>query len=147
MKVCGDCGKAKPRKMFSRHATRRDGLQRNCKPCAAARHRLYYREHRVRMRQQIRQSKVKRLARNRVLVYRFLLEHPCADCGETDPVVLDFDHVRGKKLAAIAEMMSQCGAVRLLREIAKCTVRCANCHRRVTAKRAGHYRWRRSRFV
>lgn len=58
----------------------------------------------------------------------------CVDCDETDPVVLDFDHVRGEKLFTIGERKDGSRA-RLLAEIAKCEVRCANCHRRRTDER------------
>jgi hypothetical protein len=58
----------------------------------------------------------------------------CVDCGERDPIVLDFDHVRGEKRENIARMYNwNTESVRV--ELAKCEVRCANCHRRMTAKR------------
>lgn len=58
----------------------------------------------------------------------------CVDCGEKDLVVLDLDHVRGKKVGNISAMLA--GPLpRLLAEIDKCEPRCANCHRRVTAQR------------
>ena len=59
------------------------------------------------------------------------------DCGERDPRVLDFDHLRDKSecVGALAAWGAPAG--RLMAEIAKCEVRCANCHRRVTARRAG----------
>lgn len=58
----------------------------------------------------------------------------CVDCGETDPVVLDFDHVSGRKSAGVSRMRTS-SLPKLLTEIAKCEVRCANCHRRVTTQR------------
>lgn len=59
----------------------------------------------------------------------------CADCGETDPVVLEFDHVRGVKAANISRMVSDLvGLGRIEAEIEKCDVVCANCHRRRTAR-------------
>ncbi|AER25978.1 HNH endonuclease [Mycobacterium phage Nappy] len=70
-------------------------------------------------------------------VLDYLLAHPCVDCGEPDIVVLDFDHL-GDKLYNISNMVAQGFAVTTIkREIAKCEVRCANCHRRMTAKRHG----------
>ena len=66
----------------------------------------------------------------------YLRTHPCVDCGETDRDVLDFDHVRGVKLFGIATVMRKGYSLEsLISEVAKCEVRCANCHRKVTRKR------------
>ena len=72
------------------------------------------------------------------MVLAYLLEHPCVDCGETDPVVLDFDHLRDKTKNVSALLKSTW--TRILREIEKCDVVCANCHRRRTASRGGFFR-------
>jgi phage/plasmid primase-like uncharacterized protein len=69
-------------------------------------------------------------------VKEYLSNHPCVDCGETDTVVLDFDHIRGKKICDVSRMVGR--GLRLWKikdEIAKCEVRCANDHRRITIKR------------
>jgi len=67
---------------------------------------------------------------NRAWVRAYLVAHPCVDCGEADPAVLEFDHVRGEKLFAIANGVERYGLVKLKAEILRCVVRCANCHRR-----------------
>ncbi len=59
----------------------------------------------------------------------------CADCGELDLDVLDYDHVRGEKVNTVSALFSS-GSIESVRaEIAKCEVRCANCHRKITRKR------------
>lgn len=64
------------------------------------------------------------------MVDEYLDAHPCLDCGEKNRIVLEFDHVRGKKMAAIATLMSRSWSWKKIRwEIGKCEVRCANCHR------------------
>lgn len=69
----------------------------------------------------------------RVDKVKYLLKHPCVDCGETDPIVLDFDHRPGwDKKFTIGLNTNYCFAT-LEKEIKKCDVRCANCHRRKTA--------------
>lgn len=62
----------------------------------------------------------------------YLNEHPCVDCGETDIIVLHFDHIKGEKKYGIGDHMSLKWET-LLKEIEKCVVRCANCHMRRTA--------------
>lgn len=75
-------------------------------------------------------------------IWDWLESHPCVDCGEADPVVLDFDHVRGEKAGIISRMARQSNLAVVMAEVAKCEVRCANCHRRKTAETLGYYRWR-----
>ena len=65
--------------------------------------------------------------------------HPCFDCGEVDPMVLEFDH-RGDKAFDIARGLRDRNWGALSKEIAKCDVVCANCHRRRTAWRGGFVR-------
>ncbi len=57
-----------------------------------------------------------------------LREHllECIDCGNTDQRILEFDHVRGEKAASPFHIRS---TAKLIAEIAKCEVRCPNCHR------------------
>ena len=60
----------------------------------------------------------------RKCIFKYLLCNPCADCGETDPVVLSFDHVRGHKRYEISKMRSLgMGWTTIKKEIDKCEVR------------------------
>jgi hypothetical protein len=69
----------------------------------------------------------------------FLRKHPCVDCGEDDPVVLEFDHLRDKEFS-IGKGMRDRPWKRVLAEMDKCEVVCANCHRRQTNRRGGFIR-------
>jgi hypothetical protein len=73
----------------------------------------------------------------------YLKGKECVDCGETDAVVLELDHVNGKKHRNVGDMMSGYGWKRILAEISKCEIRCANCHRRKTAR---DFKWFRGNF-
>jgi len=64
----------------------------------------------------------------------------CEDCGEPDPVVLDFDHVGPKRASVIVLAFGGYGLRTLKLETASCEIRCANCHRRRTASIRGYYR-------
>ena len=62
----------------------------------------------------------------------------CADCGfNTHPEALDFDHLPGtqKKANVSALIRGRWSWERIQKEIDKCEVVCANCHRIRTAER------------
>lgn len=80
--------------------------------------------------------------RNAEYVMAALERSGCVDCGERDLVVLDFDHLDGKVAAVSQLARNECSIARLEAEIAKCVIRCANCHRRRTAEQFGYYRFR-----
>jgi hypothetical protein len=66
------------------------------------------------------------------------MDHGCADCGyRENAVALQFDHVRGQKTFDIAHAVGV-GWARIMAEIEKCDVVCANCHAIRTYER-GHY--------
>ncbi len=55
---------------------------------------------------------------------------PCLDCGNSYPLVcMTFDHTHGEKLFEIAYARNHgMDWQKVLEEIAKCDVVCANCH-------------------
>lgn len=68
--------------------------------------------------------------RNYESLIAYLRLHPCIDCGETDVRVLQFDHVDPRtKTKDVSLLIRAYSWKRALPEIAKCVVRCANCHR------------------
>lgn len=80
--------------------------------------------------------------KNRQKMLEYLKNNPCVDCGESNPYVLDFDHVRGEKSFSVGKAISGSHRswVKILEEINKCEVRCANCHRKRTAIQFGWYK-------
>ena len=91
----------------------------------------------------------RRAVRLRVLEY--LASHPCVDCGEADLAVLDFDHLDPEcKRIEVGTMISRGHSWTAIEsEIIKCVVRCANDHRRRTARQFNWYRslWTRDATV
>jgi len=64
-------------------------------------------------------------------VDEYLRTHPCVDCGETDPIYLEFDHrIPADKTTNISRAIRSMGMERLMKEIEKCDIRCANDHKK-----------------
>lgn len=119
---------------YARRARSRDGLQSYCRSCQHTTYATYYREHVESFRAKLCFRAHAQRNVNRRFIATFLADHPCIDCGVTDPIVLEFDHVRGVKIGSVGVMaQSPVTLEKLKREIEKCEVRCANCHRRRTS--------------
>ena len=65
----------------------------------------------------------------RALIKQELEGSKCSDCPESDERALDFDHVWGVKLFSISQAISKMVSLQELKvELAKCVIRCRNCH-------------------
>ncbi len=76
---------------------------------------------------------------NRRWIYAYLLEHPCVECGETDPRLLEFDHLDvDRKRRSVSHLVAKNYSLRsVIEEMAKCRVRGVRCHRRHTFTQLG----------
>lgn len=93
---------------------------------------LHYEDNKVAYIERSKESNKLIKERNREYINSYLEEHPCVDCGETDIIVLEFDHIIGTKKGNIADMVKGGYSLKTIQEeVTKCEVRCANCHRRV----------------
>lgn len=132
-KFCGRCQTEKPLAQFRKRGL--SGHQAWCTPCYADYDRLRYQN--IDNAEKIRKAvnKKARYDRQQCLV-REIKEHAgCIDCGNTDHRVLDFDHVQGNKSHNVSEMIGVRAWSKILAEIDKCEIRCANCHRIKTQER------------
>lgn len=121
---------------FGNNKRKPDGKQPYCKPCGNAYNKAHYNKYPEKRRELT--QKAKKVAQQ--YIWDYLKTNPCTDCPEADPVVLQFDHVRGKKLFHIGEATTRGYSVKKIQEeIDKCEVRCANCHMRQTATRGNFY--------
>jgi hypothetical protein len=133
------CGETKPYDDFMWHRKSKGQRDSYCRPCRA----LYKQEHYAANKQRYIENARTRHADLAVQRTSWLLDyfatHPCVDCGEDDPVVLEFDHLRDKPFDIGVGLLQKNWDL-VLAEIAKCEVLCANCHRRRTARRGGFAR-------
>jgi len=132
-KQCGKCRCWLPLELFNRAGS---GHQHWCRTCF----KKYFQARGDVHRQQSLAAKNRRVGRLRRHVLRHLQSHPCLDCGEADPAVLEFDHVGQKKGCISALILEGADTDLIDSEIAQCEVVCANCHRIRTARRANWLR-------
>ncbi|AGY58732.1 bacteriophage protein [Gloeobacter kilaueensis JS1] len=143
-KICSKCNLSKPLGEFNKNKTKPDGYQSYCRLCSKASNNYhYYLNKKTRQRIYDRNRRWRQEAAQRV--FHYLLDHPCVDCGEANPVLLQFDH-QGHKVADLSRMVGQAWSwEKIAEEIVKCEVRCANCHTLRTAKQFNWLSYRLAR--
>ena len=136
-KLCKVCDRVLELDEFHKSSRAKDGRQSRCKDCNKRQRSEYYRTANGKLSNSIcgKRSRTKQGK----FIYDYLSTHPCA-CGESDPVVLEFDHDDPSlKSFTVGSKIGRVSMSRLLEEINKCTVRCANCHRRRTSVQFNWY--------
>jgi len=139
MKICTICKEEKSKSEFNKKNIEKDKLQPHCRECSHKRFKIYYENNKEKQKKTVIETKKKVRRNNQAYVYNYLSEHPCVVCGEDDPIVLDFDHLRDKK-ECISVTLAKWSLKNIIKEIEKCQILCANCHRRKTALENGNYK-------
>lgn len=85
-------------------------------------------------------AKIEGATSGRIYIRSILEAGCCVDCGETDILILEFDHVGPKRFSISIGLARGYGVDRLAAEVAGCEIRCASCHRLKTAEREGQFR-------
>lgn len=139
---CGKCLAEKPASEFYERSDRPGVRTSYCIECTNANSQEHYQANKAAYAASRQAARERYQARAQAFLREYFAEHPCVDCGCLDLRVLQFDHRdAAEKEHTIARMLrSQIRWSRVLDEIAKCDVRCANCHMIRTAEQFGWWR-------
>jgi len=140
MKTCGKCKQKKYLSEFADNKEKNDGKQYQCRQCQKKYRSDHYKKNKKKIIGQIKKRKIF----IRDYVWSIKCKSSCADCGESDPVVLEFDHLGVKNFSIALAATNGYSIEKINSEIEKCEIICANCHRRRTFSRGG---WEREELV
>jgi len=137
-KKCPRCKKNKELTEFHKNKAKKDGLQHVCKKCR----KIYIRKHYLQNKKAYVNRRKKQQGRIKKLIWEIKKNSKCK-CGEGHPAVLDFHHRNEKdKKYNISQSWLLTGRLKILKEIKKCDILCANCHRKLhydENKKGFHY--------
>lgn len=103
----------------------RSPKQSTCSGCHNEYQKNYYKQHPA----SINKSAYARKEKIRLLIIE-KKDVPCADCEIKYPYyVMDFDHKKDKRFNLSIAAVKHIGIEKVIEEINKCEVVCANCHR------------------
>src|ERR1043165_324318 len=138
-KRCPTCATEKSAADFGKDTARPDGLQSQCRLCKRVAQRKWYLANKARHVANV--ARHRRAAEAEIIkrIIAYLRQHPCVDCGEIEPILLEFDHVRGEKVNSVCNLIRRGTSWdKIYIEIQKCELRCCRCHRLKTAKQFGY---------
>ena len=146
MRTCTKCSVERPIEDFHFRNKEKGIRKTSCRECHSSYMRGAWRdtESYAKHKKRVYQRKKEKLAEAQEYVFEYLSIHPCKICEETDPIVLEFDHIdpTTKSFDICIGIQRGINLSVLISEIEKCRVLCANCHKRHTAKTQNWYKYR-----
>lgn len=125
---CSKCGKVKALSSFQlgKRKGRKPSREGRCKVCISAIQKKKHKSHNT---------------EGRTYIFNYLKKHPCIECGETDVLMLEFDHRHSKKFDISNGVLKKVPLHILKAEVKKCDVRCSNHHSRKTHEEKNSWRY------
>jgi hypothetical protein len=142
-RICHKCLVEQPLEEFPWKNIVTRKRQAVCKTCNAKRSAEWYARNREHHIENVYGHTKQRREDARDFILRYISNHPCEVCGETDPLVLEFHHVSGKEETVSILIHRGHSIERIMEELSRCKVLCCNCHRRITISERGWYRGKR----
>lgn len=125
MKTCKECGITAPADTFAKRSAM-------CKIC----HNMYTRNHYQENKQYYSDKRKRQVDTVREWIREYKSNYPCKDClGMFHYSQMDFDHLRDKEFN-LGDKNKHTSIARVQKEIDKCELVCANCHRLRTFQRS-----------
>ena len=138
---CARCKRWKPKSEFNFWDKSKGMLQYYCRECQHEVDREHYIANKERVQERNKKAMVQNRERAKEHLHQVLTGARCEDCGTTDPAVLTFHHVKGKKKDNVSNMVSKGISLdTLYAEIDKTIIICFNCHMKRTQREKGWYR-------
>lgn len=139
MKVCSIC---KIQKDVTQFYKKKNGVAHRCLECEVTYQQQYYANNKEKRIKAAREHAKKQQQVLRKYVVDYLKQNPCVDCGQSNILTLQFDHRDGKLFDISKAVCSgrPISLTKLISEISKCDVRCANCHQIKTVNQFGWWK-------
>ncbi len=146
-KYCNTCENNKDVSEFGKNSSKKDGLQSNCTSCRSGMTKDWYKKN--------TRKQVERVAKTKQdiaeMLYAYKSENPYCQgpCGnQYPPEVLQFDHIDpSTKKFNLGDAARTQGRLKVIEEMEKCVLLCANCHALRTAKQFNWYVNDKNRIV
>ena len=146
MKVCTKCSVEKPDDNFFVKDSRTGRRHAQCKACYKMHRQTYQAQHYAkyaslyRARAKRRRAMLRDEFRTNMLLY--LAGKSCLLCNESDIRTFELDHINPQTKSFSISQAVRLGypVPKVLLELEKCRVLCANCHKKITAEQAGWYK-------
>lgn len=141
-RICSQCKLEKPlnKNFFNAKDKRGIKFRTDCKDCQHLKQSAAYIKKSESYKKACKNYRSILKEQNQKLLWDFFLKNPCVKCGESNPVVLELDHLRDKKYC-ISQIIFSHTWESVQKEMEKCQVLCAHCHKKKTAKDFKWYKY------
>ena len=128
-KRCNKCGTVKPVSEFNKAKSKKDGYQSYCRKCNSDN----LKEHYTSNKEHYSKKKKNRRRKIKEFISKVKKNGKCTYCPENHEACLDFHHndPKLKEHQVVKMVNNRFGKKRIAEEVAKCTILCSNCHRKL----------------